>query len=138
MLREMVAQGVVVGSHTRTHALLTSAGTDTLRDEVEGSRRDLEQRLGIAVRHFVYPDGRFDSRTVRAVAAAGYQTAYTTCRHRHPDHPLLTIPRKMLWEAACSTPSGAFSPAILSCQANGIFDAADKCRLQHDAHSDPE
>jgi hypothetical protein len=41
----------------------------------------------------------------------------------------------MLWEKACSTPSGRFSSAILSCQVNGIFDAGDKCRLQHDVHS---
>jgi peptidoglycan/xylan/chitin deacetylase (PgdA/CDA1 family) len=136
MLRDMTARGVTVGSHTKSHALLDNGDPERIRSELEESRQALEWRLGTAVRHFAYPDGRFDRETLRAVAAAGYRTAYTTCRHRDPGHPLLTIPRKMLWEKACSMPSGRFSSAILSCQVNGIFDAGDKCRLQHDAHSD--
>lgn len=131
MLAEMVAGGVTVGSHTRSHALLANAAPQVLRDEVEGSRHELEQRLGVPVRHFAYPDGRFNANAIQAVAAAGYRTAYTICAHRDRAHPLLTISRRMLWENACMNVFGRFSPAILSCQVNGIFDPADTCRTQH-------
>jgi len=131
MLAEMVAGGVTVGSHTRSHALLADETPEVLRDEVEGSRRELEQRLGVPIRHFAYPDGRFNARAIQAVADAGYRTAYTICAHQDPAHPLLTISRRMLWENACMDGFGRFSPAILSCQANGIFDPADACRTQH-------
>ncbi len=131
MLAEMVAAGVTVGSHTRSHALLANETPEVLREEVEGSRRELEQRLGVPIRHFAYPDGRFNASAIQAVADAGYRTAYTICAHRDQAHPLLTISRKMLWEKACMNGLGRFSPAILNCQVNGIFDPADKCRTQH-------
>jgi len=131
MLAEMAANGVTVGSHTRSHALLADETPEVLRDEVEGSRHELEQRLGIPIRHFAYPDGQFNANAIQAVADAGYRTACTTCAHRDHAHPLLTISRKMLWENACMNGSGRFSSAILSCQVNGIFDPADVCRTQH-------
>lgn len=131
MLMEMTAGGGAVGSHSRSHALLPHESDQVIQQEVEGSRQILEQGLGMPVRHFAYPDGRFDSRTVEALVKAGYQTAYTVCRHQHPTFPQLTIPRTMLWENACKDSSGKFSPAILHCQVNGIFNPADKCREVH-------
>lgn len=131
MLAEMVAGGVTVGSHTQSHALLANETPQVLRDEVEGSRRELEQRLGVPIRHFAYPDGQFNASAIQAVADAGYRTAYTICAHRDQAHPLLTISRRMLWENACMNGFGRFSPAILSCQVNGIFDPAGTCRTQH-------
>ena len=131
MLAEMIEGGMTVGSHTRSHALLANETPQVLRDEVEGSRRELEQRLGVPIRHFAYPDGRFDASAIRAVADAGYRSAYTICAHRDRAHPLLTISRRVLWENACMNGFGSFSPAILNCQVNGIFDPAGTCRTQH-------
>ncbi len=131
MLAEMITGGVTVGSHTRSHALLANETPEVLRDEVEGSKHVLEQRLGVPIRHFAYPDGQFNANAIQAVADAGYRTAHTICAHSDPSHPLLTITRRMLWENACMNGMGRFSPAILSCQANGIFDPADACRTQH-------
>ena len=131
MLAEMIAGGMTVGSHTRSHALLANETPQVLRDEIEGSRRELEQRLGVPIRHFAYPDGRFNASAIQAVADAGYRSAYTICAHRDRAHPLLTISRRMLWENACMNWFGRFSPAILSCQVNGIFDPAGTCRTQH-------
>jgi peptidoglycan/xylan/chitin deacetylase (PgdA/CDA1 family) len=127
----MVAGGVTVGSHTRSHALLANETPEVLHDEVEGSRRALEQRLGVPIRHFAYPDGRFNASAIQAVADAEYRTAHTICTHRDRAHPLLTISRRMLWEKACINGFGRFSPAILDCQVNGIFDPADTCQTQH-------
>lgn len=131
MLREMVTRGVTVGSHTRSHALLSRVTADALRDEVEGSRLVLERELGVPIRHFAYPDGKFNASVIHAIAEAGYHTACTTCAHRDQTHPLLTISRRMLWEKSCMNAFGHFSPAILNCQVNGIFDPVDKCKLQH-------
>lgn len=131
MLAAMLAGGVTIGSHTKSHALLANESPEILRDEIEGSRRELEQRLGVPIRHFAFPDGQFNASAIQAVADAGYRTAYTICAHRDRLHPLLTISRRMLWENACMNGFGRFSPAILSCQANGIFDPADACRTQH-------
>lgn len=130
MLAEMQRGGITIGSHTKTHALLPNERWRKVLEETSGSRQELERRLGRAVRHFAYPDGRFDAATVQAVATSGHRFGYTTCRHRDPMYPLLTIPRTLLWENSCVDALGRFSPAIMSCHAHGIF--PDTCRQRHD------
>ncbi len=131
MLEQMHRAGISIGSHTRTHVLMTNESPQKLRDEVVGSRRELERRLGIQVRHFAYPSGQFDGASVNAVAAAGYRFAYTTCTHRDHRFPLLTIPRTVFWENSCLNSRGVFSPAILNCQINRVFDLVGGCRQAH-------
>jgi peptidoglycan/xylan/chitin deacetylase (PgdA/CDA1 family) len=131
MLARMQAQGVTIGSHTRKHAVLTQETPERLGDEIEGSRRELERRLGIPIRHFAYPDGRFTAPTIEAVKRAGYSYAYTTCRHLDHENPLLTIPRQLLWERSCVDASGAFSPRIMACSVRGVFDFASRCPQRH-------
>jgi peptidoglycan/xylan/chitin deacetylase (PgdA/CDA1 family) len=131
MLKELVRHGVTVGSHTCSHVLLDDVPQEVVRSELTESRHALEKNLGVPVHHFAYPDGRFNAVVISEAAVAGYRTACTICSHRDITQPLLTISRKMLWENSCMDSFRRFSPAILSCQVNGIFDPASKCRLQH-------
>jgi hypothetical protein len=68
---------------------------------------------------------------VGAVATAGYRFAYTTCTHRDPRYPLLTLPRRMLWENACVDAVRRFSPAIMSCQVHGVWSLMGGCGQDH-------
>src|SRR5437016_3520756 len=131
MAAEMSRAGITIGSHTRTHPVLTLESEQKVLAEVAGSRRVLEHTLGIPVRHFAYPGGGFNRDTVRAVAAAGYRFAYTTCRHRDAEHPLLTVPRTLLWETSSVDVRGRFSAAVMSCQVRGMF--TPRCRGPHGA-----
>ena len=131
MLREMRAAGWVVGSHTRTHALLTHEPRLRQLDELAGSRRLLEARLGAPVEHLAYPDGCFDPWTVVAAEMSGYRYGYTICGHADRSSPLLTQRRRILWEGACRSPAGRFSPAVLRCQVAGVFDPFERCRGRH-------
>jgi peptidoglycan/xylan/chitin deacetylase (PgdA/CDA1 family) len=131
MVAGLVRSGITVGSHTASHALLTQEGRERVREELRGSRRALELRLGVPVRHFAYPDGRFDAGMVDEVAAAGYRTAFTTCHHRDERRPLLTVPRRLLWENSCRGPAGAFSPAVMGCLVEGVFGLSGRCRQDH-------
>ena len=77
-LREMAAGGIEIGSHSRSHPRLSLLSQDELRDEIEGSKRDIEAQISRPVTSFAYPNGReqdFDDRCKRAVAAAGYSHA---------------------------------------------------------------
>lgn len=123
--------GVIVGSHSHTHALLTREDDATVCEELTRSRAVLEAGLGAPVRHFAYPDGRFSTHVVRAVAAAGYRYAYTICDHRDHENPLLTIPRVMLWEGSCRGVSGEFSPSLMDCHAAGVLPFPSRCRDDH-------
>jgi len=69
--------GFEIGSHTRTHPNLPGLDEASMNDELAGSRRELEDRLGMEVSSFCYPFGRHDARTRAAVLAAGYRAACT-------------------------------------------------------------
>lgn len=131
LLRKMQRHGVTVGSHTRSHALLAHASWQKKFDETQGSKQIAERELGVPLRHFAYPDGDFNETAVAAVAAAGYEYAYTTCRHRDRCCPLLTIPRRMLWQHSSVGVDGDFSAATFECQINGMFDLLSGCARQH-------
>jgi peptidoglycan/xylan/chitin deacetylase (PgdA/CDA1 family)/GT2 family glycosyltransferase len=75
--RQLREHGIAIGAHTRTHPALPEEGDDAVREQVEGSRQDLEQALGGEISTFAYPFGRFDERAVAAVAAAGFAGACT-------------------------------------------------------------
>jgi peptidoglycan/xylan/chitin deacetylase (PgdA/CDA1 family) len=131
MARDMARNGITIGTHSRSHARLPNESWDRLIDETCGSRQAAERELGTTISHFAYPGGGFNSTVVEAVAAAGYRSAYTSCRHRVSDHLALTIPRRLLWESSGVNAFGNFSPALMSCQVNGIFDFITPCSQPH-------
>ncbi|HEU5398880.1 MAG TPA: polysaccharide deacetylase family protein [Gammaproteobacteria bacterium] len=114
--------GVTIGSHTCSHALLTNEPHQKALREARDSRAILEQRLGTGVEHFAYPDGRFNREALGVVEEAGYRYAYTTCAHRDPVRPQLALPRRIMWEGACLGAFSSFSPSVMDCQVNGVFD----------------
>ena len=71
-VREWLAAGMAVGSHTLSHRDLTRLAPVALRAEVADSKARIEDRLGIAVGSFAYPFNRCGQRELEAVARAGY------------------------------------------------------------------
>src|SRR6185369_8154853 len=131
MVETMHRQGTTIASHTVSHCLLASERGDTVREELINSKKMLEARLRAPVNHFAYPDGRFNPAVVKAVHAAGYRYAYTNCLWRDRNFPLLSIPRKVLWERACLNALGTFSSSIMSCHIHWLFDRKDRCEHDH-------
>ena len=78
-IREMQASGWVrFGSHTRRHTRLSRvASDDALRDEVLGSKRQIEEQLGAAPKTFCYPNGDISRAAIDCVRGA-YLGAVTT------------------------------------------------------------
>jgi peptidoglycan/xylan/chitin deacetylase (PgdA/CDA1 family) len=131
MLLEMRRNDIIVGSHTRTHVRLPMESPETVAEELETSKRELEQQLGEPIEHFAYPDGQFTGPVVAAVARAGYRYAYTACHHRVPEHSTLTIDRLLLWEESSVDTDRRFSPAVLNCQAYDLWPPARRCARVH-------
>lgn len=77
-VRDWIAAGHDIGSHTLTHPFLTQVSPATAREEITASRKKLENLFGRPVTHFCYPYGDWDDRVRDLVAAAGYRTACTT------------------------------------------------------------
>ena len=76
-VREMAAQGIAFGAHSRTHAALTRIDSEDARAEICGSRSDLEQALGMPAESFAYPYGLHDPDVQDMVARAGYAAGVT-------------------------------------------------------------
>jgi peptidoglycan/xylan/chitin deacetylase (PgdA/CDA1 family) len=77
-LHALERRGIEIGSHTVTHADLTSLSDREALRELVQSRRALERRLGHPVQWLAYPFGAYDGRTERLVRRAGYVLAVTT------------------------------------------------------------
>jgi peptidoglycan/xylan/chitin deacetylase (PgdA/CDA1 family) len=132
MLEEMQRAGFTIGSHTASHALLTNESMMDILRELISSQSELKVRLGGATPYFAYPDGRFHGQAVRAVKSCRYDFAFSTCLHRDPEYPLLTVPRKVLWEKSCIDPFGSFDPSVMECLIARVFDFMSPCRKNHE------
>ena len=77
-VREWMAAGHEIGSHTKTHPRLSKIPMDQAREEISASKKMLEDRFGVPIRHFCYPYGDLSPQVRDLVAEAGYETAVTT------------------------------------------------------------
>jgi peptidoglycan/xylan/chitin deacetylase (PgdA/CDA1 family) len=78
-LRELAASPLItIGAHTRTHPMLTALQPSQSWEELEGSKSDLENVLGISVHHLAYPSGNYNALILQQVREIGFVTAVTT------------------------------------------------------------
>jgi peptidoglycan/xylan/chitin deacetylase (PgdA/CDA1 family) len=87
MIRQMAQDGCRFGAHSRSHPYLTELAEDQIQNEVEGSRCDLQDKIGQPISTFAYPHGKYCQEVMSAVEQAGYS-------------------------AACSSDSGVNDPAV--------------------------
>ncbi len=76
-IKEMDAQGIRFGAHTRTHVDLTAAPPSQAEIEIASSRTDIESQLGRPVETFAYPFGRHDPAIQEMAANSGYVAGCT-------------------------------------------------------------
>ncbi len=88
------AAGMEVGAHSRSHRNLQTLDDISLREEVKGSKSDLEEILQTAITCFAYPYGQYDDRCRNAVILAGYTAAVTaSVRRPQEGYDVFTLPR---------------------------------------------
>lgn len=76
-VRQMAAAGASVGSHGLAHVDLTRVSDERARREIVDSKRIIEGEVGVPVRSFSYPFGRYDARVKRHVERAGYRLGFS-------------------------------------------------------------
>jgi peptidoglycan/xylan/chitin deacetylase (PgdA/CDA1 family) len=77
-IREMMEEGLEVGSHSHSHPILTQLGSSQLLEELIVSRDVIEKQLNFSAPAFCYPNGQnidFNEKVQAAVREAGYQYA---------------------------------------------------------------
>lgn len=131
VLRSMVDEGLVLGSHSRTHPRLGSVTDERLADELEGSLDDLELRTGVRPRSICYPYGDLDERVLEAARERYSLGCSTEFLPLPAGGDALALPRldAYYWRDSAGLPgwgSGAFRGRLwLRGQARGL-----RARLQ--------
>lgn len=96
-VRHLQQNNVHLGAHTHRHYMVSRLDDATLADEIGRSVRLIENRVGVEVHSFAYPNGRpedYDARAIAVMRDLGLRSA-TTCRHglaRPTDDPF-QLPR---------------------------------------------
>lgn len=124
-IRTLDASGIRIGAHTRHHVLLSRVDAAVARDEIAGSRADIDRATGIAPAHFAYPNGGagdFGERDVRMVRESGYATAVTSIEgiNRRDVDPY-RIRRHNVFEERYRAPSGRLSKALFFSETSGLL-----------------
>ncbi len=71
-LKDLNSKGFEIAAHTKTHPKLVTLDDAKLTEELQGSKKTLEDKLGITVTTIAYPYYGHDERVMKAVQAAGY------------------------------------------------------------------
>lgn len=74
-LQDLAKAGMEIGGHSVTHPNLATLPLERLQSELVDCKQKLQDDLGIKVRHFAYPGGRFNQLVLEQCERAGYQSA---------------------------------------------------------------
>lgn len=76
-VRQVASMGMVIGAHTVHHVSLPHVSMAVAGNEIDSSKRTLEQLLGHPVADFAYPYGDYTLGDAELVAASGFRDAVT-------------------------------------------------------------
>jgi peptidoglycan/xylan/chitin deacetylase (PgdA/CDA1 family) len=93
------AQGVDIGSHTHTHALLDRVDNDTIDYELLTSKNIIEEKINKEINMFSYPNGSFKNSYIKiSLKKHGYKYAFTLEREPIINYDPYIIPRCLVYE----------------------------------------
>jgi peptidoglycan/xylan/chitin deacetylase (PgdA/CDA1 family) len=90
-IRDLLGVGWSIGAHTMTHRRLTGLPAPEAREEIQRSRKQLEESLSVSVTVFAYPYGSYAPEHIGMVREAGYEIGFTT---HYPEHGLSAVRRE--------------------------------------------
>lgn len=103
--REMIKSGLITfGAHTARHEILDQLSISEARTEISQSKNDIEQKLGVKVRTFAYPNGNSNESIQNILKEYDFVGAVTTRKgFLSRNMPLLEISRIGIHEDICNT-----------------------------------
>jgi peptidoglycan/xylan/chitin deacetylase (PgdA/CDA1 family) len=82
-IKEMSENGMVIGSHSLSHVNLTTLSDETLKKELEDSKKIIEEKINPSgqsegevsrkIDYLAYPGGNFNEHVIEFARAAGYK-----------------------------------------------------------------
>jgi len=73
-MSEMITSGLIeIGSHTHHHPNLDEISSEAAKNEIEQSKKILEQKLKVEIKSIAFPDGAYNEQTLQLCKQAGYE-----------------------------------------------------------------
>jgi len=76
-IKRLKKLGWEIGFHTKTHDELINIDKKQLEHEIISGKKKLEKQLGVKIRYFAYPHGKYSDKVVGVVKRAGFDAAFT-------------------------------------------------------------
>lgn len=86
-MRSLTEKGINFQSHTVNHRKLAKLKAEEVRDELIGSKFELEKKLGVPVTAICYPAGSYNEKVLDVAPSCGYTVGFTT-QLGVPSYPL--------------------------------------------------
>ncbi len=77
-VKQMYDQGISIGAHTVNHVKLPELSAEQMLVELQESKRQIEDKLDITVKHFAYPYGLLNDTAIEMAAKVGFSSACST------------------------------------------------------------
>lgn len=93
-IKDLHEEGIEIGSHTRNHIDLKKASYQQQIQEIQGSKKVLDETLGVPCLSFCYPSGAYGDVTPTIVQDSGYTSAVTVAfGYANPNKNAYQLPR---------------------------------------------
>lgn len=124
--REMADSGlIIIGAHTIAHPILSRIDSTQAQYEIITGKSLIEDRLGLPVHYFAYPNGGiddFNDMHLSMVKQAGYLAACSTIAGtNNSDSNLFALRRIDITSRMCTDSAGRFLPSLLLAKTSGLF-----------------
>ena len=108
------------GSHTCSHGNLLEMGREKQLEEINASKKKIEQKVEKRVTAFSYPAGNTNEQLKALVREAGYSFAVTAERDINRPEDRYALKRINIWEGTVLSLKGGFSKGYLACKLLGF------------------
>lgn len=120
--KDLAKDGHELGSHSLSHPLLPQLDAAAQEREIRDSKRVIEERLGVPVTSFCYPNGDHSSDIVAITRRAGYENAVTA---EHGSNPRGVDPMRlkrfdMIWRKTLHA-NGKSSASQIAWWLSGLY-----------------
>jgi peptidoglycan/xylan/chitin deacetylase (PgdA/CDA1 family) len=117
---------ITFGNHGISHTIMTNLTPEEVSRELEDSKKILEQKTGLQVSFFAYPNGRrtdFNAEIKLSLKNSGYSCACTLINgFNKPGIDRFELRRTCISSGASLGLSGKFSIPIFAAEISGVFD----------------
>jgi peptidoglycan/xylan/chitin deacetylase (PgdA/CDA1 family) len=98
-LRQLANDGVTLGSHSRTHPIMTQISPRQIREEIRQSQEDLKREIGFALPIFCYPNGDHNETVRKILRTEGISLGFTVLpgENHLESGDLLRLRRTCIW-----------------------------------------